>query len=1247
MIYSNRKKRIGRFRRVFLISAVILVIFFLMAGSFPVSAMDNSKYLQEVSFSVVATSRGIADEESVVDSSMQFTETTSNADTGTRTGRDQTVINTGKDSTISTSFGASGNENLNFGADANTFCSYDGGDGQNGFYPFRTLIAFDLSGIDANAEIDEALMKLNYHFARDTSGNEATISVPLTLKAHRITRSWVEGTGTWDGPNSDGSTWNNYDTSSSWSTPGGDFVAASTVEASTPTSYGWTTWDVTSFVKDWVAETNPNHGLILLGSAQPAQPTLKDFYSFNAPNADNRPKLELTLTTNHKPIAIIDSIDPSPARELVDITFTGHGTDDEDTDATSGYLWTAQKVGGPIIDLGTQASITSDTLTHGTYTVGFKVKDSEGAWSDVATQELVVEPDEPPAEIDDLEAEPHGSLDGAINLTWTAVAEDGDSQQGKADSYIIKYKESEILSEASFENADHVPNKNDIPDPGNPGSDEAFTVTGLTSGTEYFFAIVALDEAEQQGAMSDVIPAFAPDHNPPGAINDLEAIPGEEDGEVELEWTAPGDDGVADSFSPTRTYIIKCSREEIEDLSDLENAFDMPNKEDIPNPDFPGTKESLMVEGLESGKMHNFTIMAVDESGNIGLLSNIATAIAMDLTPPPALTGITAVDTPDDGGKSITVSWIPTTVDDFDHYSIFVSRTTISDIDSTIPDKTVNVRSTSTATVTTVGGAPLSDWTKYYVVVVAVDRHDNYDEKMVADSCCGPVVTVNNLERPQPLLDPEAGITQGDDSLELTPNELVEVEITKVNISLLVTELNDRDARITYTYNIEVTASAPGGQIDHIDLYLGVKDKSSDMEWSPLMDVDNLENLFPEDPRYWDDYYALFISLVLDDDVWSLKEEDREYTAKVKKEDVPGGMSHIGEAGREYKLIAVAWTETYEWNRDEEEYDLDKVTEWDVDDDDDGLPDGWEEIYFDNIELSGPLDDPDGDGFSNSKEYKMGTDPNNAESHPAGEPDIKKASGDEGGVPTWLIVVIIIFVVLGLLLVAAIIVVKKRRDRDVPQGPPVAPRPVQQPAWPQQQQKGPPGPPRGGPPGPPRGGPPGPPRGGPPGPPAAHHPPKASQQQEFPEHVKQEYQKVQKRAAEIQSELPQTQNPEQRQALIQEYQQLQQQVKQLQQKMQGEQSTEQTQLPAGPSAQKALPPGPSAEQAEIQEADAAIEKAMEEVEAEASAEPAGTSGIKPVLIECHVCGATNVVSTSERPTVVACSSCGEQGYLTE
>ncbi len=1137
-----------------------------------------------------------------------------------------------KDTTICGFTGATPPDtNSNIGTDPDLIIPLDS---SSDWKQFRVLIQFDISAIPPNSEISSASIKITYYLCYNGIDGgtgapiEGGVNDPLTITAKPLTHSWTEGTGSMSSISSDGATWNTYDGSNSWSQAGGDYAATPTGTGATPNSgYGITTISVTDIVQAWVNGDITNNGVILYGSA--GSDAIKFFRSREYATPEQRPVLEADYVTNFKPVAIIDLIDPSPARELVDITFTGHGTDEEDTNATSGYIWSAQKTGGPAIVLGTQASITADNLTHGTYTVGFRVKDSEGSWSDMATQELIVNPDEPPAEIDDLEAEPHGGLDGAINLTWTAVAEDGDSQQGKADFYIIKYSDGDITSLASFENAKEVPNKNEIPDPGNPGSDESFTVTGLTSGMEYFFAMVAQDEAEQQGVMSDVVKAFAPDHNSPGAIDDLNAIPGEEDGEVELEWTAPGDDG-ADS-GRTISYIVKCSREEIEDVADLVNAFDMPNKEDIPNPEFATIKETLMVTGLESGKTHNFTVMAVDESGNVGPLSNTATSIAKDLTPPPALTGLTAIDTPDDGGKSITVTWIPTKVDDFDHYAIFVSRTTISDIDSTIPDKIVDVRSTSSTTVTKVGGASLSDWTKYYVVVVAVDVHDNYDEKLIEQSCCGPVITINNLERPQPLIDPEAGTTQTD--LELIPYEGVEVEITKVNVSLLVSELDDRNARLNYKYDVELTASVPGDEIDHIDLYFGVKGKSSNMEWLPLMDLDNLDSLFPEDPRYWDDYYGLFIPLVQDGDHWSIVHE---YTVKVKKEEVPGGMSNIGELGREYKISAIAWTKTYKWNGDEKPYDLDKETNWKLDQDDDGLKDGWEEQYFDNIEFTGKGDDPDGDGFSNLKEYEMGTDPNDRESHPSGKPDIKLAGEDDGGIPMWVIIVIIVFVVLGFLLIAVIMVLKKKKNRDVPAGPPIAPQPVQQPAWPQQQQRGPRGPPGRGPPGPPA------------APSAAYHPPPRPRRkkQEFPEHVKQLYQKVQQRAAEIQSELPQAKDPQQRQALIDEYQQLQEQVKELQAQMQG-QSPAQEQLPAGPSAQKALPPGPSAQKAEIEEADAAIEKAMNEVEAEASLEQDGASDIKPVLIECHVCSATNVVSTSDRPTVVVCSSCGEQGYLTE
>jgi uncharacterized repeat protein (TIGR02543 family) len=49
------------------------------------------------------------------------------------------------------------------------------------------------------------------------------------------------------------------------------------------------------------------------------------------------------------------------------------------------------------------------------------------------------------------------------------------------------------------------------------------------------------------------------------------------------------------------------------------------------------------------------------------------------------------------------------------------------------------------------------------------------------------------------------------------------------------------------------------------------------------------------------------------------------------------------------------------------------------DSDGDGLPDGWEILYFGNLSQNG-FDDSDGDGISNATELAEGTNPNNAAS---------------------------------------------------------------------------------------------------------------------------------------------------------------------------------------------------------------------------------------------------------------------------
>jgi len=173
--------------------------------------------------------------------------------------------------------------------------------------------------------------------------------------------------------------------------------------------------------------------------------------------------------------------------------------------------------------------------------------------------------------------------------------------------------------------------------------------------------------------------------------------------------------------------------------------------------------------------------------------------------------------------------------------------------------------------------------------------------------------------------------------------------------------------------------------------------------------------------------------------------------------------------------------------------------------------------------------------------------------------------------------------------------------------------------------------------------------------------PEAAKEQEQLQKIQQEYQTILAQAMAIREQITQTQDPGEKQRLTAEYRVLEKKVADLQKQAQGgaagseeiEAQVEEKALPgAGVGDQLALPQGDTAKQGEsTQQAEAkksekkALEDSLFDFDKSNGSEDSGET--KPVLIECHVCGATNVVSTSERPAVVECSSCGEQGYLAE
>ena len=82
-------------------------------------------------------------------------------------------------------------------------------------------------------------------------------------------------------------------------------------------------------------------------------------------------------------------------------------------------------------------------------------------------------------------------------------------------------------------------------------------VTGLANEVTYFFRITAVDRGDQgngifshaiESAVSAVTGTVTLDRLPPGAVSDLTALTGPNEGEILLQWTGPGDDGTNKSL---------------------------------------------------------------------------------------------------------------------------------------------------------------------------------------------------------------------------------------------------------------------------------------------------------------------------------------------------------------------------------------------------------------------------------------------------------------------------------------------------------------------------------------------------------------------------------------------------------------------------------------------------------------------------------------------------------------------------
>ncbi len=211
-----------------------------------------------------------------------------------------------------------------------------------------------------------------------------------------------------------------------------------------------------------------------------------------------------------------------------------------------------------------------------------------------------------------------------VALTWTAI---DDGNLGKMSSYDLRYSASNI-TDANFSSATQVTG---LSAPKTAGQAEAFTVTGLSASTTYYFAIKGIDSFSHASPISNIAVATTTpaDVTPPAWIGNLMGSPSGTGGGVDLTWTAPADYGYGGSgpFICT-SYQLRYSTSPIayDDGGVSWNAATAVTG--LPAPNAPGIAETLTVAGLTGGTTYYFAIKAVDDSGNVSEVSNSAPAVA-------------------------------------------------------------------------------------------------------------------------------------------------------------------------------------------------------------------------------------------------------------------------------------------------------------------------------------------------------------------------------------------------------------------------------------------------------------------------------------------------------------------------------------------------------------------------------------------------------------------------------------------
>jgi len=221
----------------------------------------------------------------------------------------------------------------------------------------------------------------------------------------------------------------------------------------------------------------------------------------------------------------------------------------------------------------------------------------------------------PPGDVRNLQA--RVTAGGQVLLSWTSVGDDG--EEGRASTYSLRYS-SARLTEANWDSATTL---SGAPAPQETGRLETWTIPSPGYG-DWNYGLKVVDEVGNASGLSNVANLPIVDRTAPSRILDLSVQPGEI-GEVQLAWTAPGNDG---NVGTATEYDLRRSFDPITET----NWGDAVRIKSAPTPRPAGTAEATVAADLDPNRNYYFAIRTADGAGNSSEISNVVNSTSSLIT---------------------------------------------------------------------------------------------------------------------------------------------------------------------------------------------------------------------------------------------------------------------------------------------------------------------------------------------------------------------------------------------------------------------------------------------------------------------------------------------------------------------------------------------------------------------------------------------------------------------------------------